>query len=130
MARNSIAECAVRLRGGEPRPLFSGERGQRDDKTQSHLRRWRPARARKLQRVSGGQGSVFPRAKEAAGVTRKPRAYGTGMAAARAEGTRYEGQSTNRQSAGDDRRPGGNESAQPHGERGNRFFRHEPEDEA
>src|SRR6202521_4634925 len=119
MARKFISECAVRLRGGEPRPLFSGERGQRDGGGQSHLRRWRPARAGKLQRVSGGKGSVFARAKEAAGGTRKPCAHGTGMDAARDGGTRYEGQSTHRQSAGDDGRPGGNESAQPNGERGN-----------
>src|SRR6267378_3162123 len=130
MARKFMAEGAVRLRGGEPRPLFFGACGQRDGGAQSHIRGWSAAGAGKLQRVSGGKGSVFARAKEAAGVTRKPRAYGTGMAAARTEGPRDKGQSANRQSAGDDWRPRGNEGAQPHGERGNRFFRHEPEDEA
>ena len=71
VARNGSAECGVRLRGGQPRPLFPGKRRHRSGRAQSHVRERLSARQRKLQHVSGGEGRIPARAAQAAGIAWK-----------------------------------------------------------
>src|SRR6267143_1975268 len=92
LGRAGFADLGVRVRGGQPRPLFPRERRQRDGGTQSRLRGWRAPREGKLQRIPGGRGAVPALAEKAAGVAGEPRSHRARMASPRTEGASYEGE--------------------------------------
>src|SRR5579859_1628079 len=77
-----------------------------------------------------GQGRVPACATKAATGLGKPRAHGNRLAQARAQGTHHEIGSAHRRCARDDRRACGNESADANHRGGDRFFRHQPQDQA
>ena len=54
---DGAAECSVCLRGGEPRPLFSGKCGEWDCGSEFCVRRRRSACRRELQHIPGGRRS-------------------------------------------------------------------------
>ena len=96
VAGRAAAQRRVCVRGGKPRPLFSGKRGHRNGGAEQAVRRRLAAREWKLQHVSGGQGAVPARATERASGAGQPCTHGNRMAAAWPEGAHDEIQSANR----------------------------------
>src|ERR1700678_821353 len=130
VARGRAEGGGVCVRRGEPRPVFFGERRERDGGAEPRVRGRIFARERELQQVSRGEGSAPACAGEAAGGARESGTHGDRVAAARAEGSDDEIEIADRQSARNDRRAGRVEYAIAERDGEDRFFSVEPADEA